>query len=50
MHNHTMIIYPYIPYKLQEIPSFGYLVIAEDTKVAGRKDWPKDGGSDKWTL
>ena len=33
MHNHTMSIYIYIQYKLYEMPSLGYLVMAEDGKT-----------------
>ena len=36
MHNHTVVIY--IQYKFHEIPSFGYLVMAEDGKTEGRTD------------
>ena len=37
MHNHTMVIY--IHYKFHEIPSIGYLVMAEDRKTDGRMGW-----------
>ena len=37
VHNHTMVII-YIQYKFHEIPSIGYLAMAEDGKTNGRTD------------
>ena len=36
MHNNTTVIH--IQYKFHEIPSIGYLVMAEDGETDGRKD------------
>ena len=36
-HNHTMVIYT--QHKFHEIPSIGYLVMVEEGKTDGRKQW-----------
>ena len=36
MHYHTMV--KYIQYQFHEMPSFGYLIIAEDGNTDGRAD------------
>ena len=40
MHNHTMVIY--IQYKFHELPSIGYLVMAEDGKTDIRIEKPEE--------
>ena len=46
LHVHTLTMVIYIQYKFHEIPSIGYLVMAEDGKTDGRKHRQNDA----WTL
>ena len=46
VHNQTVIIYS--KYKFYEIPSIGYIVMAEDGRTEGRTDG-NTGQNDGWT-